>query len=211
MKRPLVILHAASSLDGKLDTYEKSSYRFGSKEDQEKIYQIRELVDAVIIGTQTLKSANYPILTKKNSYPLNVLISRSLDFDPSKLKFFQHMGTKKLVFTSSKAPFDKIKPYAEVVFKTEPEKILEELSKRGIKAALLESGGSLNAQFFERDLVDEIYLTLCPLVLGGQNAPTLFDGLGLKNERSVKYKLLSSEISQSGELFLHYKKTYSSP
>ena len=44
---------------------------------------------------------------------------------------------------------------------------------------LCEGGGAINDALFRQDLVDEIYLTLCPTMVGGRNAPTMADGEGI--------------------------------
>ncbi|MEO0949089.1 MAG: dihydrofolate reductase family protein, partial [Cyanobacteria bacterium J06641_5] len=50
--------------------------------------------------------------------------------------------------------------------------------------------------------IDELWLTVCPVLLGGRTAPTPLDGLGL-TER-LELELLSAEaIAQ--EVFLHYR------
>src|SRR5205807_3157003 len=46
----------------------------------------------------------------------------------------------------------------------------------GVKRLLCEGGGELNGSLFRAGVVNQIYLTLCPLILGGRNAPTAADG-----------------------------------
>lgn len=45
-----------------------------------------------------------------------------------------------------------------------------------IKRLLCEGGGTLNQSLLKSDLVDELNLTICPLVVGGANASTIADG-----------------------------------
>jgi riboflavin biosynthesis pyrimidine reductase len=64
----------------------------------------------------------------------------------------------------------------------------------GVKKLLCEGGGELNASMFERGLVDELYLTICPVIFGGRNAPTLADGTGIERLSDARrFKLKRSE------------------
>src|SRR5262249_4043744 len=73
-----------------------------------------------------------------------------------------------------------------------------------VKKILCEGGGELNTALFRQDLVDEIYLTLCPLIFGGRGAPTLADGIGISRlEEAARLRIKSlKRIGQ--ELFLVY-------
>jgi 5-amino-6-(5-phosphoribosylamino)uracil reductase len=53
--------------------------------------------------------------------------------------------------------------------------------------------------------VDEIYITICPLVFGGRGAPTMADGLGVKSvEEATKLRIKSlKRVGQ--ELFVVYR------
>lgn len=48
----------------------------------------------------------------------------------------------------------------------------------GIERLLCEGGGELNDGLLRAGLVHELHLTICPLLLGGRQAPTLADGVG---------------------------------
>ena len=47
---------------------------------------------------------------------------------------------------------------------------------------LVEGGGELNWEFARLDLIDELFVTVAPTLLGGRDAPTLLEGAGFKYE-----------------------------
>jgi 5-amino-6-(5-phosphoribosylamino)uracil reductase len=62
----------------------------------------------------------------------------------------------------------------------------------------------------DQGLVDEIYLTLCPVVIGGRRSPTPVDGTGFVPGRFPNFRL--REMRRVGhELFLHYRRTGARP
>jgi riboflavin biosynthesis pyrimidine reductase len=74
-----------------------------------------------------------------------------------------------------------------------------------VKKLLCEGGGELNTALIRQNLVDEIYITICPLVFGGRGAPTMADGLGVKSvEEATKLRIKSMKrVGQ--ELFVVYR------
>jgi len=68
-------------------------------------------------------------------------------------------------------------------------------------------GGELVASLLALGLIDEFWLTICPVMLGGKDAPTPVDGLGLPSPQSLEL-LCVNQVGQ--ELFLHYKCIYNS-
>ena len=65
------------------------------------------------------------------------------------------------------------------------------------------SAGAINASFLAGDLVDELALTLCPVILGGAAAPTPVEGEGFDRD-SLRRARLDSVEQKGGELFLRY-------
>ena len=80
---------------------------------------------------------------------------------------------------------------------------LDVLAARGCRSVLMEAGGSLIFQALQADRLDEIYLTLCPWVIGGKGAPTLADGAGFGPRDLRRLELLSCR-QVGAELYLHY-------
>jgi 5-amino-6-(5-phosphoribosylamino)uracil reductase len=81
--------------------------------------------------------------------------------------------------------------------------ILGQLARRGVERLLVEAGGDLLFQFIAADALDEMYLTLCPLVVGG-DAPSLADGPGFDFAALRRFHLLAAEPA-GDEVFLHYE------
>ena len=75
--------------------------------------------------------------------------------------------------------------------------------RRGVERLLVEAGGDLLFQFLAADAIDEMHVTLCPLVVGG-DAPTLADGAGFDRDRRARACLLAGEV-EGDEVFLHYR------
>ncbi|MCC6741252.1 MAG: dihydrofolate reductase family protein, partial [Planctomycetia bacterium] len=67
----------------------------------------------------------------------------------------------------------------------------------------VEGGGELIWTFLEEDLLDEIRVTVCPVAVGGNTAPTPAGGAGFEAPALRKARLL--DLRREGdELFLHY-------
>ena len=82
--------------------------------------------------------------------------------------------------------------------------IVEQLQARGVQSLLVEAGGDLLFQFLAAQALTELYVTLCPKVIGGQNTPSLADGEGFLLQQIPSLSLISAQ-QQGDELFLHYK------
>jgi riboflavin biosynthesis pyrimidine reductase len=84
----------------------------------------------------------------------------------------------------------------------DPHTILRQLRKAGWKKVLLEGGGELNASFLNLGLVNQIFLTLCPLTIGGDSSPTFYEGEG----GAVYHWDLKRSRRVGDELYLEYKR-----
>lgn len=81
-----------------------------------------------------------------------------------------------------------------------PQEVVADLERRGITEALLVGGSELNAEFFRRKLINEIYLTIEPKIFGS--------GLPLAQvaDLDVQLELLTVEqLNPQGTLLLHYR------
>jgi riboflavin biosynthesis pyrimidine reductase len=75
-----------------------------------------------------------------------------------------------------------------------------------VKTLLCEGGGIVNDGLFRAGLVDELHLTICPLIFAGRRAPTIVDGLGHQQLGQAPLLRLVSRRRIGEELYLVYRK-----
>ena len=213
--RPYVILSAAISLDGKIATNTGDS-NLSSKPDKIRVHKLRSKVDAILIGQNTLQRDN-PVLSvryAKGKNPIRVILdSRGKISSKSKIiktcnKIPTIIATSKKI---SKKNLQRLKKYPiEIIIagenKVNLKQLLKQLQKRKIKKLLVEGGGIVNWELINKDLFDEIIVTVTPYLIGGKNSINLVQGLGFsKISKSTKLKLKNVK-QQKNELVLHYSK-----
>jgi len=225
-RRPFVRLNMASSVDGKIATVGGGKVAFGSGEDRTRMEELRAEADAVLIGAGTLRAEDPPLLirdparrdrraaVKGTPHPRNVVVSTRLSEPVATLRFFQEPATDKIVFTTDRSAPDQRELAArfarvEVVPADDAGRIdvaavVDRLAGLGVEHLLLEGGGELNFSMFRAGLVDEVYLTLFPFVIGGKTAPTVCDGPGFGEDAVPRLALKQSRVGDGGELFLRY-------
>lgn len=166
-------------------------------------------------------------LQKKPSQPVQIVCSRSAKIDPQ-LPFFRQAVPRWLLTTDvgalhwqaapGKTPgfervlaIEAVRPTAiaaEVPGNAAPEidwiVAFRHLKALGLEQIAVLGGGELIASLLLADLIDEIWLTICPLLLGGVDAPTPVEGSGLLGDLAPRLELLS--VQPIGpEVFLHYR------
>ena len=211
------------SLDGKIASSARELPSFPSAADRAMMDRIRFRADAVLVGGGTLRAADAPLRIRSRSLvrkrvaagrseqPLNILLSASLEV-PLEGRFFKAADTRKMVFTTSAAPArrrSRAAEKAEVLVSrggsVNLRRLVGTLHRRGVRQLLLEGGGAMNFEFFRLGLIDEIYLTLCPVVIGGAASPTPVDGRGFPPAQFRWFTAVSVRRA-GGELFLHYRR-----
>ncbi len=211
--RPRVILSAAMSLDGKIATKTGDS-ELSSKQDKIRIHKLRSKVDAILVGSHTVKRDN-PLLTVryvKGKNPIRIVLDSKATI-PQKSQIIRTCNKIPTILVvskkASKQNISKLKKYPlEIMIagknQVDIKSLLKSLSKKKIKTLLVEGGGTVNWEFIRLGVVDELIITITPYIVGGQKAITLVEGEGFSNiHKSPKLKL--KKISRLGsEIVLHY-------
>ena len=211
--------------DGKIADYKESAAKFGSQNDKLHLEQQVSLVDGVIFGANTLRaygttlSLSNPQLidARKNRcqslQPVQIVVSASGDFNTVR-QFFQQPVPRWLLTIpitarkwQNKSEFERIintPSVGESNSSIDWLSAFEQLSELGLTKLAVLGGGELVASLIELNLIDELWLTICPIILGGYNAPTPVGGRGFLQSAGKKLKLLEVKQVES-EIFLHYQ------
>ena len=224
VQRPFVLVNMAMSADGKIASADRSLSTFGSRRDHEHLLDLRATADAVMCGARTADSAPVTLgpgavkyqrrrvragLQQFNS---RIIVSGSGSID-LKAKVFQRRFSPIIILASQKASQSRIAALKQAadaigVFgerEVDLKQAMRWLRREwNIHRLLCEGGGELNMAMLRAGLVDELHLTICPILLGGRNAPTVADGAGFESLEQAAALQLKSRRRAGDELFLTY-------
>ncbi|MEH1938072.1 MAG: RibD family protein [Nostoc sp.] len=220
--RPHTTVVLAMSADGKIADFRRSPARFGSRVDKAHLEKQIAASDAVLFGAGTLDAygttltVTDPTLVQlraqagKPPQPVHIVTTHSANLNPE-IHFFKQPVRRWLLTTTEgafswkgRSEFEQI-----LVFETPTREIdipaaLKHLATLHITRLAVLGGGKLVASLLGLDLIDELWLTVCPLILGGNTAPTPVEGKGFLSDLAPKLQLLEVNIVEQ-EVFLHYR------
>jgi len=187
--RPWVSGIMVSSLDGRA-TLEGTSRKLGGPNDLQMLLALRRRADALIVGPGTVAAEGYGPLPCPA-----VLVSRSFEL-PWEAGLFAAPGQRVLVYTRAGAEPPEVAAEVEVVEELELAAVLADLRARGIERLLCEGGPTVNRALLDAGLLDELFLTLSPVV-SGEGPPIVADGANASLS-------LRSVATADGDLYLRY-------
>jgi len=224
MNRPFVFINVAMTTDGKIDTAERKGAAISSSRDKERVDQLRAEADAVMVGGRTLLDED-PKLTVKSEVRRAERVARGLSPNPVKVGILTEANIKPdsqflnagpaniVIFTTqrtSKEHLALLKSRRVDVYRDDTERVdlqraLATLKELGIRRLMVEGGSTLNFELLRLGLVDEITAYIAPMIFGGESAPTLAGGSGLKRSEAVPLKLIEAEKWEDGGVLLKYQ------
>ncbi|HKP54686.1 MAG TPA: dihydrofolate reductase family protein [Chloroflexia bacterium] len=164
-----IILMAAVTLDGKIARNEAHFVDWSSREDKKLFYSTSKRAGVIIVGNNTFKTFPSPLPGR-----LHVVLTST---------------------TEDKQDTPGVVEYTN----SPPEQIVAELEARGYTEAVLTGGAQINALFLRSNLVDEIWLTIEPLIFG--IGIDLFRGA----QFNLQAKLVGVEtLNEGGTVHLRY-------
>jgi 2,5-diamino-6-(ribosylamino)-4(3H)-pyrimidinone 5'-phosphate reductase len=229
-ERPYVLINTVASLDGKATVGGKAG-SIGSSTDRTLMRNLRARADAVMVGAGTLRAEKLTLGVPEDfaaarkarglkPQPLAVVVTGSGNV-PLRTNLIDSWPGNLLVLVSSGTPEERLAALScqasveAVPGKAAPEGFdsprldlagaLETLKRcHAVDVLLVEGGPALNHALVCRGLVDELFLTLAPKLLGGDGPEvlTILEGPALES-RETEPSLVSAHLF-GGELFLRY-------
>ncbi len=201
-KKPFIILKLAMSLDGKIATSSGDSKYITSRAARKYVHQLRNDVDAVMVGINTIVRDN-PLLDSrlvKGKNAKKIIVDSSLKIserskilkDPSKV----------IIATTKKAPrkkIDKLQHKGVRILILKPKKglvdlkeLVKELGKSEIASVMIEGGAELSGNAIKEGIVDKLLIFTAPKIIGNGLGP--IKNLGIKKvNKAIKLKNISTK------------------
>ncbi|GAA2871471.1 pyrimidine reductase family protein [Streptosporangium fragile] len=177
---------------------------------------LRGLADVVVAGAATVRAEGYGPARPRESWrtlregrpaaPPVAVITRRLELDLTRPLFTEaEPDARTILITCEAAPRERraeAARHAEVIVaggdRVDPALAMKELAERGLTRVLCEGGPKINAQLAAAGLVDELCLTMSPLLIGGDAARALD---GPPSHTSLR---LAHVLEDEGFLFIRY-------
>jgi diaminohydroxyphosphoribosylaminopyrimidine deaminase/5-amino-6-(5-phosphoribosylamino)uracil reductase len=210
--RPFVILKAAASLDGKIATRTGDSRWITGETARQHVHQIRNEVDAVLVGIGTILRDD-PLLTTRlgspdQRDPARVIVD-NLARLPLRAKVINRASTATTILAvSAMAPRARLEALERegvqiLVVPGSPRRVslrnlMEALGKMDLLSVLIEGGAEINGSALQEGIVDKLLLFLAPLLIGGNATPTAVGGDGIET-LSQATRVRNLRIERFGE------------
>ena len=222
-ERPLVAVNMVTTLDGKAVVGGRGA-GIGSRFDRQVMDRIRSWFDMVLTGAGTLRAEGFNPGVKAeqvaarvgrnlSAQPIAGLVTVSGDIPPD-CHFVRRSDLERVVFTCERGvlahqgAFERLAAVARIVVVGEDTidlRAAAEFARQelGVRRLLVEGGPTLNQAMLTAGLVDELFLTVAPRLVGGRSL-AIVDADVPPTPDLATLRLLSI-CSHQSELFLRYR------
>jgi riboflavin-specific deaminase-like protein len=214
--RPYTVVNFVASADGHAAFRGRSRW-LSDDADRELFHGLREHVDAILVGTGTLRAERYGRMVRDPERrrrraasglapePLSCVFSRSGDI-PTDIPLFADPQSRIVVFTPAGLDTSGLEAKVDVIRLDAGELTLTTMMRRlrsayDVRSLLCEGGPTLFGALLQEDLVDELFLSLAPKLTGGGTAPAISSGAELADLRGLS---LAWALELDGALYLRY-------
>ena len=200
--RPFITLKAAMSLDGKIATHTGDSKWITGERARRYAHRLRAEHAAVLVGVETVLK-DRPHLTARlrgvKNQPLRVVLDSNLrlsyrmqkvqpvlnaDEAETIIFYVDDYSNRKLPKKADLLSWIGVQAIAIYPEYDQPRRVpvsrvVEILAERGVSSILVEGGGQVAASFLEAKLANRIAYFYAPKLIGGADARTALEGLGV--------------------------------
>lgn len=180
--RPYVLVNFIASLDGRA-TFQGRSGQLGGEADRALFHGLREHVDAIMAGTETLRIERYGrplgrperrerrVRRGRSPEPVTAIVTRT-GVLPLDIPLFSEPETQLIIFSARELDLSSVAAQTELVSLPGEQLTLTTVLARlrsdfGVEVLLCEGGPSLFASLLHEGCVDELFLTMAPKLAGG--------------------------------------------
>jgi riboflavin-specific deaminase-like protein len=213
--RPYVVCNFVSSADGKATAKGRTAL-LGGEADRTVFHLLRTQADAILAGTETLRTERYGVMIRdqglsqirlnegRSAQPIAVVITRSgrVPFD---IPLFADADSRVALYAPAGIDVPACEAHVDVhqisADGSELTQALRSLRRdHAVRSLLCEGGPALFTAMLAEGLIDELFLTLAPTIVGGAE-------LGITTGQALDELLplrLMWALAHDGALFLRY-------
>jgi riboflavin biosynthesis pyrimidine reductase len=190
--RPFIAVNMVSSADGKATVAGRTA-PMSAPADRELFHHLRTQADGILVGAGTVRVERYGRVTKTPE--LQAKRAREGVRAEALAAIATRTGSVPADLPLLTQTPDSVRMISNLA------EDLAALRRSGIRSLLCEGGPHLNATLFAERLVDELFLTIAPLVAGAAEHLTIVEGQALP--AAVDLELLTLHEAD-GHLFARY-------
>jgi len=211
-KIPFVILKAAVSLDGRIATRTGESRWITGEAARERAHEIRDTVDAVLVGVNTVITDNPSLTTRLNGRegrdPIRIILDTHLRTPLDARVIVNDSPAKTFIFAGGDVARERIKAYQERnvtvlvakkgMHRIEFVQILEDLGVMEVSSLMIEGGAEVHASALKSGIVDRVVFFVAPKIIGGGGSREAIANLGVERIRDAM-QIEHVHVEQVGE------------
>ncbi len=203
--RPWVRAVMVSSLDGAVEAGGRSG-GVATPADRRVFVRLRRSADVVLVGAGTVRAEDYRgVRSRGDAVPPPIaVVTASAALDPSS-RLFTDTRTAPIVLTTAAAPRSRRDGLAAagadvvVLHDLGAASLLGELDRRGLRRVVCEGGPRLLGALLHDDAVDELCLTLSPVLVAGAAGR-----IAVSEQPVTRPMELAGVLEEDGTLLLRY-------
>lgn len=209
--RPFVILKSAMSLDGKIATASGLSKWITSEGSRRMVHQIRDEVDAIMVGIGTVLRDDPSLTTRlpdgSGQDPTRIILDSRARIPLEAKVLNLESPARTIVAVTPKASGERLtalKQHAEVLViperdgRVDLQVLVEKLGQMEIMSLLLEGGAEVNSSALKAGIVDKVMVFIAPKLIGGSSSPGPIGGTGIV-DLSEAVPLTNISVTRVGE------------
>jgi len=192
--KPLVLIKAAISLDGKIATKTGESQWISNAKSRAYVHVLRSQYDAILVGAETVIKDN-PRLTIRIEGKEETCHTRIVLDSKGRIPLTSTLLNDTYKYKTLLVVTDAIKDERESQFKqlgiqilkvsaiegrVDFKELMDQLGDMGIKSVFIEGGGEIIASALKAKVVDKVAVAIAPLLIGGQEAKGFMAGPGIE-------------------------------